>query len=125
MPDPLQALAARVEGEPFFLASLLAPYARSEGLRDAELAAALGCREDDLTMVRLCRAPRTAPEKFWEDVTAIAARFGIDPERLAEAVKRGRVIHGLEAARPRAGGGLIAARDREPEPRPGEPPEAP
>lgn len=117
MADPLEALAARAEREPFFLAAPLAAYARSEQLDDAGLAAALGCRPEDLVMVRLCRAPRTEPSEFWEDVSAVAARFGLDAQRLAEAVKRGRVVIRLQAAQPEAGG-LMAARDRDDEPPP-------
>jgi hypothetical protein len=124
MADPLHALAERAEEEPFFLAAVLAAYARSEALTAPGLAVALGCRVEDLVMIRLCRVPRTEPGEFWEDVQAIAERFGIDPERLGEAVKRGQVVLRLQAARP-AGGGLLAARDRERDPPPVGPPEAP
>jgi hypothetical protein len=119
MTDPLEALAQRAERESFFLASALTAYAQSEGLDDAGLADALGCPRGELTMVRLCRAPRSDAPGFWEDVTVIAGRFGADPQRLAEAVKRGRVVLRLRAAEP--GGFLAAARDHEPDP----PPEAP
>jgi hypothetical protein len=123
MADPLEDLARRAESEPFFLASLLADYARSEGLDDAGLAASLGCPPPgELVMVRLCRAPRTEPGEFWEDVCCIAERFGIDPQRLAEVVKHGRVVAGLRGARPPGGGFLMAARDAEAEP-PADPPE--
>ena len=115
MPDPLQALAQRAAGDSFFLACVLDAFARSEGLDDAGLAAFLGCPVQELTMVRLCRAPRTEPGDFWPDVTCVAGRFGIDAQRLAEAVKRGRVVSRLQTAQPDAGGFLMAARD-EPEP---------
>ncbi|HXG11753.1 MAG TPA: hypothetical protein VNK04_18505 [Gemmataceae bacterium] len=123
MADPLERLAARVASEPFFLAAVLAAYAQSEGLDDAGLAAVLGCPVGELVMVRLCRAPRDEPSAFWEDVTCIAERFGMEPQRLAEVVKRGRVILRLRAA-PAADHFLSAARDREVEP-PDQPPEAP
>ena len=116
MADPLEALAEWAKGEPFFLASVLDAYARSEGLDDVGLAAALGCPVRELVMVRLCRAPRTEPPEFWEDVTRVAERFGLNPQRLAEAVKRGRVVTRLQASRPAGKGFLMAARDREPEP---------
>jgi hypothetical protein len=112
MADPLEPLARRAEDEPFFLASVLAAFARSEGLNDPGLAAHLGCRVGDLVMVRLCRAPSSEPGDFREDVEAIAERFGLDAGRLAEAVKRGRVVARLQQARP-DGGSLLAARDRE------------
>jgi hypothetical protein len=121
MDDPLQTLAARAEREPFFLASLLAAYARSEGLDDTGLANALGCRKEDLVMVRLCRAPRAESPEFWEDVQCVAGRFGLDLQRLAEAVKRGQVIVRLQTTQAAGGGRLMAARDPESEP----PPEAP
>jgi hypothetical protein len=114
MTDPLEALARRAEGEPFFLASHLAAYARSEGLDDAGLAAALGCPRGELTMVRLCRAPQPDAPQFWQDITALAQRFGMDARLLAAAVKRGRVILRLRAAA--GGGSLAAARDHEPDP---------
>jgi hypothetical protein len=126
MTDPLEALAARAATEPFFLASVLAAYAGSEGLDDAGLAAALGCPPGELAMLRLCRAPRVEPREFWDDISRIAEHFGIDPTKLAEAVKRGRVVLRLRAASPGAGGGfLMAARDAEPAPPPPEPPEEP
>jgi hypothetical protein len=124
MTDPLEALAKRAEGEPFLLASLLAAFARSEGLDDGGLAAALGCPPGELTMVRLCRAPRADPREFWEDVRRICERFGADPRRLADAVKRGRVVRRLQGPPPAASGFLMAARDGE-EPPPAEPPEVP
>jgi hypothetical protein len=124
MADPLEALAARAAAEPFFLASVLAAYAQSEGLDDAGLAAALGCPPGELAMLRLCRAPSAAAEDFWEDVRRIAERFGLDAHRLAEVVKRGRVVSRLQGTQPAAGGFLLAARDGEAEP-PEKPPEGP
>src|SRR5437764_15271163 len=103
MPDPLDALAARAAGEPFFLGWVLAADAASEGLEDAGLAAELGCPTQELAMLRLCRAPRPEPPDIWDDVTRIAERFGLDPNRLAEVVKRGRVVRTFQQASPGAG----------------------
>jgi hypothetical protein len=120
MTDPLSAMAARAEREPFFLASVLAMYRDSKRLDEAGLADALGCRREDLLMLRLCRAPRTDGPGFREDIDCIAGRFGIDPQRLASVVKRGRVVARLQdgpaSAREDAPTGwLMAARDREDE----------
>jgi hypothetical protein len=116
MSDSLDALARRAEGEPFFLASVLAAYARSEGLPDdAGLAAALGCRVGDLAMLRLCRAPRSDAQEFRDDIARIAERFHLEPEHLGEVVKRGLVVRRLQSAPP-AGGFLMAARDSTDEP---------
>src|SRR4051794_28365010 len=110
MTTALRELAKRAENDPFFLGSLLAALARAEGLDDEGLAARLGCRGDDLTLLRLCRAPREG-EGFGDDVRAIAARFGLAPVRLAEAVKSVRVWAALRAASDAAL--QMAARDRE------------
>jgi len=59
-PDPLDALAARVSADPFFLGSALAAYQRRHGLDDDGLAAVLGCAPDVLTQLRLCRRPGAA-----------------------------------------------------------------
>jgi hypothetical protein len=120
MTDPLPALARRAEGDDFFLASPLAAYARSEGLDDAGLAAAVGCSGEDLTMLRLCRTPRREAPEFWDDVTRIAERFNLEPDRLADVVQRGLAVRRLREA-PSSGGFLLAARDDEDEP-PGEQP---
>ena len=116
MADSLDVLAARAAGEPFFLAWVLAAYAHSEKLDDTGLAAVLGCPAKELVMLRLCRTPRTDPHDFWEDLTTIAERFGIDPGHLADAVKRGRVVRRFQQAEEGSGGSLMAARDREDEP---------
>jgi hypothetical protein len=114
MSAALDHLAARVVSDPTFLANPLAEYARSEGLDDAGLAAALGCRATDLTNLRLCGVPRA--DQFRADVGAIAGRFGIDPTALASIVRRGQSLARLRAAQvaPAEPGLLLAARDHEP-----------
>jgi hypothetical protein len=116
MTDPLDWLAQRVEADPFFLGSVLALYAESEGLDDAGLATALGCPPEALSRLKLCRPPR--PDRFGDDITALATHFGLDFNRLAAAVRRGQVIEQLRGASSPSGT-LLAARDREPESDPG------
>jgi len=117
MSAALDHLAARVGSDPLFLANALAEFARSEGLDDAGLAAALGCAGADLTRLRLCAPPR--PEQFRADVERIAGHFGIDADALAAAVRRGQSLARLrEKARPVEddAGVLLAARDAPPAP---------
>ena len=117
MSAALDHLAARVGGDPLFLANALAEYARSEGLDDAGLAAALGCAGADLTRLKLCAPPRA--EHFRADVERIAGRFGIGADALADAVRRGQSLARLRAkARPveADAGLLLAARDAPPVP---------
>ena len=115
MSAALDHLAARVGTDPLFLANALAEYARSEGLDDAGLAVALGCAESDLAGLRLCGVPR--PERFREDAMRIAARFGIDPDLLTDAVRRGQSLARLRAGPRPTGveaGVSLAARDADP-----------
>ena len=112
MRDPLHRMAAEAEGDPFFLADLLAAFARSEELDDTALAARLGCGVDQLPRLRLCRAPHADPARMRQDVARLADHFGVSEPALREAVLRGRVVLRL-----RQGGEsiLLAARDRETE----------
>jgi hypothetical protein len=114
MTDPLVSLAAFVADRPFFLASLLGPFAHSERLDDISLARRLGCVVEQLPMLRLCRAPRSDPAGFREDMAAIAGHFRLDEMALREAVKCGWAIRQLREAIPPRAGVLMAARDREP-----------
>jgi len=118
MNNALKRLARRVEADPGFMASLLAEYARAEGLDDAGLAAALGCDEERLTGVRLCRAPRPDAAGFREDVRRVAERFAIDAGRLLEIVRQGEALRRLREGGEAAPGFLMAARDRTDDPPP-------
>lgn len=123
MTDPLAYLAARADDDPFFLAAVLACYARSERLDDAGHAAALGCPAEQLPRLKLCRPPRPEPEHFWADVTQIAERFALDADRLAAAVRQGEAIRQMQSpAREASPGTLLAARDAPPPEPPDESP---
>jgi hypothetical protein len=113
MSDPLEGLARQVADDTFFLAPLLADFARGEGLDDDALADRLGCRREDMAALRLCRAPRPDPAGFREDVECIAGHFRLDVDRLIEAVRRGQVLQRLRQEAGRSGS-LLAARDRPP-----------
>jgi hypothetical protein len=109
MADPLETLARRVENEPFFLASTLALFARSEALDDDALCRFLRCPKESFAMLRLCRTPDEEPSAFQRDVKRIAERFGADPDALTEAARRGQTLQRLRQTA--AGGTLLAARD--------------
>jgi hypothetical protein len=112
--EALERLARRVQDDPAFLAAPLALYARSAGLDDDGLCAALRCPREKLAALRLCRAPdEQPPAAFWRDVEAIAARFGLGADVLAEAVRRGRTLRRLRESGA-AAGMMLAARDRPP-----------
>ncbi len=109
----ITALARRIEGDDFFLASALADYARSEHLDERGLAGALGCSEEDLVSLRLCRRPRPQPESFRREVNQIASRFGARTDVLAEVIRRSDALRTMRArSTEKTSGTLMAARDR-------------
>jgi hypothetical protein len=107
------ALARRIEGDDFFLASALADYVRTEHLDEQSLAGALDCSEEDLVSLRLCRRPRPQPEFFGREVNQIASRFGARTDVLSEAIRRSDVLRTMRArSTQETSGTLVAARDR-------------
>jgi hypothetical protein len=115
MRDPafLRRAAERARSQPFYLAAALLDWAEREGWDDAELAARLGCAPNDLPGVLLCRRPVGTGAQFRQDVERIAERFGLEPLRLAEAIRSADAL--AATASEDESGWLAAARDREPE----------
>ena len=95
MDTHLENLARRVEDDPFFLASALKRFARSEDLNDQDLAGKLNCAVQNLALVRLCRAPLPEDNSFREDIERVAAKFSLNADVLTEAIRRGQAIHQL------------------------------
>jgi hypothetical protein len=114
MTNRIDQFARVAASDPFFLGSALADYAASEHLDDAGLAAALGCQEELLTPLRLCRRPRPEPALFRADIAAIVGRFAVNADRLSEMVRRSDALIRLRGAATQGDGMLMAARDREP-----------
>jgi hypothetical protein len=108
--SPFERLARRASAEPPFLGWQLAAFARARGFDDAALADYLCCAVAALANVRLCGAIR--PEHFRSDVTEVAAKFDLNPHRLAEAAKPLPAELAREPAPTEAPGVLLAARDR-------------
>jgi hypothetical protein len=111
MNNPLESLATRLRDDPFFLACPLAIYAESQGMDDRKLSAALGCTQEDLVHIRLCRAPEAS--QFIEDIERIASRFQLNFDALAQAVRGGQAILHLRQFSSSNQGTLLAARDDE------------
>ena len=112
MGNHLENMARRLESDPFFLACPLKLYQKSEGLSEDTLAAGLKCSKEALLSVRLCRAPAGEEESFLDDIERIAARFSVDADALAEAVRRGQALFHMTNNR-NTSSTLIAARDRD------------
>jgi len=110
MASHLEHMARRLEGDAFFLACPLKLYAKSEGLEEEALAAALKCSKESLVKARLCRSPVAEAETFQDDIQRIAAKFSVDAHALAEAVRRGQAIFQMTEGG-KASRTLLAARD--------------
>jgi transcriptional regulator with XRE-family HTH domain len=80
--NPMTRLAERVGREPFFLGYQLAQLRQEYGQTIEEQAAAFGLDLDLWSRLALCRMPATM-----EDLAKIAARFGLEPDRLAELLQ--------------------------------------
>lgn len=114
MSTALGRLARLLEDDDGFMASVLCYYAQGERLDDRRFAERLGCSEEALAELAVCRAPRHEPAEFQADVVRLAARFGIDAELLADVVREVRNLRPMRAAGVR--GTLMAARDRDEKP---------
>jgi hypothetical protein len=89
VPEPLQALAARLSLDPSYLGHTLSTYQKRHGMDDAALADFLGCHDVAvLTVLRCCRRPGvSAPYRLAaQDVKDLAARFGLDEPALWEVI---------------------------------------
>jgi len=104
----LARAAERTAARPAFLGSLLETYREMEAMDDSQLADYLGCPMEALPRVALCLRPAPAPPRFRDDVERIAARFALNPDRLATLVRHVDAVLGMR----RGGSGreLLAAR---------------
>lgn len=113
--DP--ALAARAAAyfsqQPEFLGYWLEGYRAAEGLEPPALARWLGCSLDTLRHLALCLRPRR--ERLEADVAGLAARYGVDPGRLADAFRQAVAQETLRAAYPAAASEPAGVREPPPE----------
>ncbi len=111
MTNHLEALARRVEDDPYFLSCFLTLHAKSEGLDEPMLARSLGCSTENMVLVRLCRAPGTEPAQFRKDIDEIATRFQLRQDSLIQAVRLGQALFHMSHPESTGTGTLMAARD--------------
>ena len=71
MASHLEALARRLEDDPAFLACLLKLYAGSERVTQGQLAQSLGCTDETLVLIGLCRSPGASPALVSPRATAL------------------------------------------------------
>lgn len=109
-----RSLAARLEDDPSMMAWVLARYRAAEDKDDRDMAQLLRIDENQLPHLALCRRPRE--DLFSDDVDAISAHIGVDPDLLTDVVRHVEVIDAFAQHRQRFGrantGLVAAARDR-------------
>jgi hypothetical protein len=110
MAKNLEHLGRRLVDNPFFVACPLTLYAKTEGLDEDSLASRLSCTKENLVLVYLCRAPAGEADSFSEDIERIAAKYSVDANVLAEAIRRGEAIFHMKRGADSTGT-LLAARD--------------
>src|SRR5258708_4679376 len=96
MAEPLENLALRLEGDPFFLGCPLRLFAKSAGLEEQQFAERLGCSLETLVLLQLCRAPGAEPGRFQKDIARITTKYRVNADVLTEAVRRGQAIWHLQ-----------------------------
>jgi hypothetical protein len=115
--ERIEALALRVREDPFFLASALEEYARSEEMAWEDLAGVLGCAPEQLGPLGLCRRPRSGDAAFLDEIARIAERFDLDMDALTAIARRADTLDAwrgrIAAQRIPSQGWLQAARDRD------------
>ena len=101
--EKISSLASR---DPFYLGWYLARYSEMVAADTAAVAHELGCLPEVMSAMSLCRAPRAEPPHFREDIEAVANRFQVRADRLANIVRHVQVSSEQST--------LLAARDRDP-----------
>ena len=123
-PDILRWAAKRAAEQPSLLGYELREYRALNNATDSDLADALGCSQESLVCLALCRRPNPSTPSFRADVEQIALHCGVNAQKLAGLL---REVDSLRAIRqtpfppPLAAsqsGLLVAARDRKPNRRP-------
>lgn len=114
-PEWLARAARRSQSEPGMMGHVFERYRQLEGRSEEALAAELGCTQDTLHWMSLCRRPEEP--HFEEQATAIATRFQVELLPLVQVLRRVQVLDSVaarmrevpEVARPVI---QVAARDR-------------
>jgi hypothetical protein len=117
----LARAAQRAVSYNFFLAGILHEYQQANQLDDDALAKLLGCHQNDLPRLALCRRPAIEQKAFIQDIEHLAQRFHLHGDQLAIIIRQ---VDSLRALRQQLTstrdaqqmpGILRAARDRDQE----------
>lgn len=100
-------LASLCAADPFYLGWWLAQYSELMSIDAPGVASGLGGLPEVIPEMSLCRSPNPESSRFRRDVEAIADRFQVRAEALAN------IIRTVQVASERDDAFLLAARDRE------------
>jgi len=103
--DMLLKMSRLASDDPFYMGWHLARYSEMKGLKAAELAKKLGCLPETVNSISLCRAPRSEPPLFREDIERVADRFQVKADKLMGIVRYAQIASDESM--------LLAARDIE------------
>jgi hypothetical protein len=109
----LHRLARLARERHTLLAGLLAIYQAQEGWKEAQLAAFLKGDINALSLLALCRRPRTDTVHFRPDVERIAAYVHVDATRLAKLIRAAMAYEERRRVVGSSAQTLLAARDRD------------
>lgn len=112
-PRWLEVAARRSGQHSWTLGYVFEQYRKHQGRSAEELAEELGCSQETLAWMSLCRRPDE--DRFAEHLGIIANRFKVAPYRLAAVVRRIEVLEALPESQEEGDLGeeafLLAARD--------------
>ena len=108
----------RAEERPLFWASILKQFRDVRSLNEQDLAQYLDCSVSSLSVIGLCRAPKTSSAHFREDLEEVAEYVGVKSEKLVQVVREvesSLAIGGSSAGPPQLANTqsfMLAARDK-------------
>lgn len=77
----------QAEVRPLFWGSILKQFKELRSLDEQGLAAYLDCSVSSLSVIGLCRAPKTSSAHFREDLEEVAEYAGVKSEKLVQVVR--------------------------------------
>ena len=103
--DMLLKMSRFASGDPFYMGWHLARYSEMKGLSVTEMGGELGCLPETVNSISLCRAPRSEPPHFQDDIERVADRFQVKAAKLMGIVRYVQIASDESM--------LLAARDRD------------
>ena len=85
--DMLLKMSHLASVDPFYMGWHLARYSALKGLSVSEMGKELGCLPETVHSMYLCRAPRSEPPHFRNDIERVADRFQVTAAKLMGIVR--------------------------------------